>query len=223
MDSNIGPKSESNTFKEELKKEDFRVTIFGSARIKKDDKWWGNVHDIAKEIGKRKWDLITGGGPGLMDAANTGHMDGDPNDESDSIGLTIELPWEAGANKHLDLHKHFEHFSNRLDNFMALSNAVIVMPGGIGTCLELFYTWQLIQVKHICPMPIILFGEEWHSLIEWVKEHPLKQGLVSPKDMDNIHCVDTKEDAFKILDEVYEKFKKDPDFCNNLKKFNLKD
>ena len=90
-----------------------------------------------------------------MEAANAGHAEGDKDEKADNIGLTIQLPWEAHGNKHLELKKHFNKFSGRLDHFMALSRAVIVAPGGIGTCLEFFYALQLVQVKHIKPVPII--------------------------------------------------------------------
>jgi uncharacterized protein (TIGR00730 family) len=213
--------SASKTFGEELRKEDFRVTIFGSARIKKGDSLWQDIFEMAKEIGKRKWDMVTGGGPGLMEAANAGHKSGDPNHESDSIGLTIELPFEAGANKHLDLQKHFAHFSSRLDHFMVLSNAVIVTPGGIGTCLELFYTWQLTQVKHICPIPIILYGKQWHKLIDWVKDFLLKDKLINEEDLGNIFCVESHEEILTILDNLHGDYLKNPDTCMNLKKYRL--
>ncbi len=209
-------------FQKELNKEDFRVSIFGSARTKKDDELWKNVFELAKRIGEQKWDIVTGGGPGLMEAANAGHSAGDPNNESDSIGLTIELPFEAHANKHLDLQKHFAHFSARLDHFMVLSNAVIITPGGIGTCLELFYTWQLTQVKHICPIPIILIGEQWHRLIDWMREWPVANGLVSPGDLDNIYCVSSNEEIMQILEKVHEDYlEHGNEACVNHKKYRL--
>lgn len=220
------PKSDTvsspESFQTELNKNDFRVSIFGSARTEPGDDLYKKVFNIAKEIGENKWDIVTGGGPGLMDAANAGHEAGDPNNESDSIGLTIELPFEAHANKHLDLQKHFAHFSGRLDHFMVLSNAVIVTPGGIGTCLELFYTWQLTQVKHICPIPIICFGKQWHELIKWVKEWPLKDGLISPEDLNNVYCVSSQEEVMKILHNIYKIHQeKGNDYCINCNVYHL--
>lgn len=192
----------------ELRHNDFRVTIFGSARLREGDKFFKQVYDLAKKIGKHKFDLVTGGGPGLMEAANAGHEAGDKSHTSDNIGLIIQLPWEVKRSKHLEIKKHFNKFSKRLDTFMALSNVVVVMPGGIGTCLELFYTWQLIQVKHINPIPIILVGKMWHELFKWMKKYPIKQGLVSPNESDCIHIAKNNKEAMKIILKTYEKFKK---------------
>ncbi len=210
------------TMEEELKKDDFRVTIFGSARLQLDDKTYKQVFDLAKRIGKHNFDIVTGGGPGLMEAANAGHEAGDGNHESDSIGLIIKLPWENEGNKHLEIKRTFNKFSGRLDTFMALSNAVVVMPGGIGTCLELFYTWQLVQVKHICPIPIILVGKMWEKLIDWVKKYPLKDGLISPEDMDSIHIAKDNDEAMKIILKTYKVYKKEgKNFCKNIKRYKL--
>ena len=132
--------------RKELNKNDFCVAIFGSARIKETDDQYKEVFELARRIGNRKYDVVTGGGPGMMEAASAGHECGDKGHDADSIGLTIELPWEAQANKHIEIKEHFSKFSSRLDTFMALSNAVVITPGGIGTCLELFYSWQFVQV-----------------------------------------------------------------------------
>ena len=195
--------------KQELKKHDFRVAIFGSARIKPNDDVYRRVYRLAKEVGRHGFDVVTGGGPGLMEAANAGHEEGDKNHRSDKIGLTIQLPWEADANKHLEMKQHFNKFSGRLDTFMALSNVAVIVPGGIGTCLELFYCWQLIQVRHIHPIPVILIGKMWSQLISWVKKYPLKDGLISPKDLDNIHIVSSNKKAMEIIMKTHRKFKKD--------------
>ena len=176
----------------------FRVTIFGSARIKENDKIYKQVFKLATEIGKHRFDLVTGGGPGLMNAASSGHQAGDSGNHADSIGLTISLPWEVKANKHLEIKKHFNKFSGRLDEFMKLSNVAVIMPGGIGTSLELFYAWQLIQVKHIAPIPVILIGGMWRELIDWVRKWQVKHGLVDKEDLDNIHVVKSNREAQAI-------------------------
>ncbi|PJE63216.1 hypothetical protein COU88_00725 [Candidatus Roizmanbacteria bacterium CG10_big_fil_rev_8_21_14_0_10_39_6] len=100
-------------------------------------------------------------------------------------------------------------------------SAVVVAPGGIGTCLEFFYTWQLTQVKHICPIPIILLGPMWKGLIEWVKKQPLKKQLLSPKDFENIYLVKTNAEAMKIIKATKKQFEKDPDSCDNLKLYGI--
>jgi len=200
----------------------FRVAIFGSARIKPDDESYKQVFEFAKEIGKHRFDVVTGGGPGIMEAASAGHQAGDGRNEADSIGLTIQLPWEAGSNKRLEIKKHFQHFSDRLDEFMVLSNAVVVFAGGIGTALELFYTWQLTQVKHICPIPIILVGDMWRELVDWVKKWQVDSGLVSPEDLDNIFVVKNNNEAIKIIEKTYEFFiKEGENRCINYEKYKL--
>lgn len=201
-------KTTKKTVESELKKDDFRIAIFGSARIKKNDVIYKNVFRLAEKIGHHGFDVVTGGGPGLMEAANAGHEKGDPKHKSDSIGLVIKLPWENKGNKHLDIQKSFQKFSNRLDNFMALSNVVVVMPGGIGTCLELFYTWQLIQVKHIHPIPVILLGNMWEKLIDWVKKYPLKHKLISPENLDHIYTAKTPKQALDIILSYHKIYKK---------------
>lgn len=214
--------SKKKTLEDELKIDQFRVSIFGSARIKENDKVYQQVEALAKMIGEHGFDIVTGGGPGLMNAANQGHEEGDKKNKADSIGLTIRLPWETKENKHLEIKKHFNRFSDRLDNFMALSNVVVVTPGGIGTCLELFYTWQLIQVRHICPIPIILIGDMWKKLIDWVRTYPLKKGLVSPEDMNCIYIAKDNKQAMKIImnaHKVYEKH--NGDYCANIHLYKL--
>lgn len=191
---------------EDTEKNHFRVAIFGSARIKEGDNWYNEVFSLSKAIAKQEIDIITGGGPGIMQAANAGHHAGRKDNSTHSIGMTIRLPKEDEANDYLDIRKHFQRFSNRLDHFMALSHVVLVMPGGIGTCLELFYTWQLTQVKHMCKIPIILRGEIWEGLIEWVKSQPLEKGFMSPEDMDNIFIVKTNEEALEIIHKYHQKF-----------------
>ncbi len=210
------------SLKDELKKHDFRVTIFGSARIKANEKVYKQVVDLAKKIGEQGFDVVTGGGPGLMEAATIGHNLGDPEGKSETIGLTIELPWESEDNGQLEIKKHFEHFSGRLDHFMALSSAIVVTPGGIGTCLELFYTWQLVQVKHICPVPIILIGSMWKKLIDWTKKYPLKEGLISPQDFSSIYVVKNNKEAMKVIMKTYHVFLKEgKNYCLNVDKYQL--
>ncbi len=210
-----------HTFDEELAIDEFRVAIFGSARTKKDEEIYKNVADLAKSLGERDIDVVSGGGPGMMEAANYGHQLA-KNGNAHSIGLTIELPFEAEGNKHMDLKKHFNKFSNRLDHFMMLSNVVVVVPGGIGTALELFYTWQLTQVKHMKNIPIILHGKMWHELMEWVKDEPLKRALMDKEDFQNIFCVSNNEEALEIIDDWQKKYNEKGDaFCANYPKYNV--
>jgi uncharacterized protein (TIGR00730 family) len=206
-----------------IDKKHFRVAIFGSARTKKGEKTYKQVHTLAKMIAKEEMDLVTGGGPGLMDAASRGHHLGrkDKPNGSHSIGLTINLPNEQTGGYHLDIQKDFDKFSGRLDTFMKLSNVVVVAPGGIGTVLELFYTWQLLQVKHICDnVPIILLGPMWKGLIDWMKKQPMKKKLISPKDLENIFLVNTCAGAMKIINRAKEEFNSgSKNVCLNIKKY----
>lgn len=207
---------------EELNKNQFRIAIFGSARVKEDDALYKQVFHLAEKIGENGFDVVTGGGPGLMKAANAGHQKGRKDLNTHSVGLTIELPWEAKANKYLDIKNHFDRFSERLDQFMVLSNVVVVVPGGIGTCLEFFYSWQLTQVKHLCSMPIILVGDMWEKLMKWAEENMLKPGHISPGDMTNVRIVKNNEEALKLINKAHEIFEKEGEsYCLNWKKYKL--
>lgn len=180
----------------------FRVSIFGSARMKPDTPMYRMVCELAYELALRNCDIVTGGGPGLMEASNkgakmvTGH-------KSRSIGLPIQLhTFEGGPNPHLDVKREHRRFSSRLDEFMRISHAVIVTPGGIGTILELFYTWQLLQVHHIEPRPIIFVGDMWPELIEWMRKWPLAEKLMSDTDFHHITVCQTVEGVIEALAPV---------------------
>jgi uncharacterized protein (TIGR00730 family) len=184
----------------ELKKRNrFRIAIFGSARIKRDDQIYRDVFDLARRIGDRGFDMVTGGGPGIMEAANAGHEFGDSQDVAESIGLIIELPFENKGNNYLELSKRFKRFSKRLDTFLSLSNVMVVTRGGIGTMLELFYMWQHVQVHHVSFKPIILIGEMWEELIQWIKDYALRDRLVSEEDFDYIYIAKNNEQAMDII------------------------
>jgi len=184
----------------------FRVSIFGSARIKAQSEQYREVYELAYQLSTRGIDIVTGGGPGLMDAANKGAKDG--GQHSRSIGLPIVLPFESDANAHLDVKREHRRFSSRLDEFMRISHAVVVTPGGIGTVLELFYTWQLMQVKHITTRPILLLGGEemWPELISWLKKWPLKMGLVEDEDFNSIKFCGTIQDVISTLEPELVRF-----------------
>ncbi|MFQ5531978.1 MAG: LOG family protein [Candidatus Nanoarchaeia archaeon] len=212
--------------KEELEKNEFRVAIFGSARIGEKRPRYIEVERLAKKLGEMGVDIVTGGGPGLMEAASKGFKEGikkSKNKKVHSIGLGIKLPREQRFNKHLDVEKEFHIFSNRLDSFMLLSNAIVVGPGGVGTILELFYAWQLVQVQHICNIPIILFGKQWPPLVNWLKKWPLKNGMISKKDFEHIFVARTQKDVLEIIEKTHEAYSKgDKNFCLNYKKYKIK-
>lgn len=200
----------------------FRVTIFGSARIKENDWEYKLVYKLAELIAKEGLDIVTGGGPGLMQAASRGHHTGrgkNNNNNVHSVGLTINLPREEGKGYHLDIRKDFNKFSGRLDKFMELSNVVVVAPGGIGTLLELFYTWQLMQVKHICETPIILLGDKWDDLLTWMRKNLLKKKLIGKEDFDFIFTAKDEKEAMKIIAQAHNDFQKGGHVCKNFEKY----
>ena len=182
----------------------FRVSIFGSARTKEGDAEYKVAYELANELGKRHIGVVTGGGPGQMEAGNKGHVDACST--SNSIGLTVRLPFEDEGNDFLDMEQHFQKFGNRLDHFMALSSAVVVTAGGVGTCLELFYTLQLTQVKHICPIPIILLDPMWEEILDWLKDSAAKRGFVSEKVLDNVLVAKDVNEALDIIEQTKKAF-----------------
>lgn len=207
-----------------LQVDKFRVTVFGSARTKPDHPSYIQTYQLGKDLAHENIDVITGGGPGIMEAAAAGHKTVENETKAHTIGIGIELPFEQGFNEYIEIQKEFRRFSNRLDQFMVLSNAVVIMDGGIGTALELFYTWQLTQIKHICNIPIIVVGPQWRNLIKWVKENPLENGFMSPEDMHNIYVVDTNEEIMEVVKETYGNYKAlGENFCVNSKKYNITD
>ena len=189
-------------------KERFCVGIFGSARIEEGDSNWNLIYDLAKRIAIEGMDIVTGGGPGLMNAASEGHYAGDISKNVESIGLQIRLPKEQRDAHHLDIKKEFSRFSERLDNFIELANAVVVAPGGVGTMLEFLYTWQLMQVKMIHDVPIILLGDMWPDFIHWIRKWSLENRLLEQEDLDLLYLVNDTKGALIIIRKAYEKFKK---------------
>lgn len=209
-------------FYNETRRKKFRVTIFGSARIKKSDKIYREVFSLGKMLGERGIDIVNGGGPGLMNAASAGHKTGRDGTGAKTIGLNIKLPHEQRTNDNLNLVREFARFSKRLDNFMLLSNAIVVAPGGIGTLLELFYSWQLVQVEEICNIPVILLGDVWEGLIKWMEEQLLEKKYFSKKDIDAFFIAKDAKEAIEIIDKAREYYKKDDkNFCMSFKRYKL--
>ncbi|HEX8170012.1 MAG TPA: TIGR00730 family Rossman fold protein [Thermoanaerobaculia bacterium] len=189
--------------------EHYRVSIFGSSRIRTGDPIYEEVKKLSADLARMGVDIVTGGGPGLMEAANAGAMEGKGESKAFSFGLAIHLPTEETANPFVD--KVFRHrtFFSRLHHFIRLSSAFIVMPGGIGTALELFMVWQLLQVKHMKEHPLIMVGTMWPGLIEWMRGPMLERGLVSPSDFDVIKVVGSSGDAIPIIRESYERWRQE--------------
>jgi uncharacterized protein (TIGR00730 family) len=181
------------------------VSIFGSARTKPDNKYYKLTEKIAEKIVEAGYGVITGGGPGIMEAGNKGaHLAG-----GTSVGLNIELPFEQNDNPYIDSDKNldFDYFFVRKVMFVKYAQAFVVMPGGFGTLDELFEAMTLIQTKKIEKFPIIMVGTEfWKGVIDWIKETLLKKfGNVSATDLDLIHLVDTEVEVIEILDAFYKR------------------
>ncbi|HSP14600.1 MAG TPA: LOG family protein [Thermoanaerobaculia bacterium] len=187
--------------------EHYRVSIFGSSRIRRGDPIYDDVKKLSYELAHMGIDIVTGGGPGLMEAANSGAIEGQIESHARSFGLAIHLPSEEQSNPFVD--KVFRHrtFFSRLHHFVRLSSAFIVFPGGIGTALEMFMVWQLLQVKHMKEHPLILVGTMWNGLIDWIRGTMVERGLVSPPDLDVVKVVSSAEEAVPIIRASYERFK----------------
>ncbi|TCD48821.1 LOG family protein [Chlorobium sp. N1] len=200
-----------------MERPNYTVAIFGSARIQEGDPDYADVYHIARGLAASGFDIVTGGGPGLMQAANAGSQHA--NSGSQSIGLNIRLRHEQAPNPYLDIKEEFSRFSARLDTFMALSDAVVVAPGGIGTLLELFYAWQLVQVEHICDTPIILFGGIWKDLLSWLEEEVVRRGLFNREEMHMIFHVQEPEHVVQLVRKIHADRLRDGHVCKNFSRY----
>ena len=186
------------------------VSIFGSARTKSEDNYYKLSTEVATAIVKAGYGVITGGGPGIMEAANKGAKENDGR----SVGLCIDLPFEQFDNIYIDNDKKidFDYFFVRKVMFVKYSQGIVVMPGGFGTLDELFEAITLIQTHKIEKFPVILVGKTfWSGLLEWIKATLLEQfETISPKDLDLIHLVDTSDEVIDILDSFYKEYQLSP-------------
>ena len=188
------------------------VSIFGSARTKQDNKYYELTVRIAEKLAKAGYGVITGGGPGIMEAGNKGaHMGGGP-----SVGLNIELPFEQHFNPYIDRDKNlnFDYFFVRKVMFVKYSQGFVVMPGGFGTLDEMFEAITLIQTKKIAKFPIVLVGREfWGGLLDWIKAVIIeKYGNANPEDMNLIKLVDTEDEVLEVIDNFCKKYQLSPNF-----------
>lgn len=181
------------------------VTIFGSARLKETDKYYNVAVEIAEKITELGFGVITGGGPGIMEAGNRGAK----NKNGKSIGLNIELPFEQHFNPYIDKHysMDFDYFFVRKVMFVKYSQGFIVMPGGFGTLDELMEALTLIQTKKIGRFPIVMVGSEfWAGLFDWFKNTLLSKGMISEQDLNLYRVVDTADEAVAHIKAFYEKY-----------------
>jgi uncharacterized protein (TIGR00730 family) len=188
------------------------VSIFGSARTKPDNQYYQLAEDIAFKLTQKGYGVITGGGPGIMEAANKGANKGGGM----SVGLNIELPFEQYSNPYIDVDKliTFDYFFVRKVMFMKYAQGFIVLPGGFGTLDELFEALTLIQTKKVAAFPVILVGKEyWGGLIEWIKSSVLmKEKNINEIDLELLSLVDTAEEAVNNIEKFYSKYLHKPNF-----------
>jgi uncharacterized protein (TIGR00730 family) len=184
-------------------RENYRVTIFGSARLKPGTAAYDAVKKLAAELTKMGCDIISGGGPGLMQAANEGAHSVQPKALKRSVGIRIALPFEQEVNPFVGQAYEHRTFFSRLHHFVIMSDAFVVVPGGIGTLLELSLAWQLLQVTKLYNTPLILVGKMWAELVEWGRRSMLQKDneLASEVDFKIPHCVNTMDECIAVIRE----------------------
>ncbi|OKH18713.1 LOG family protein [[Limnothrix rosea] IAM M-220] len=186
-------------------RERYRVTIFGSARLAKDEAVYQDVKRLASELTYLGCDIITGGGPGLMEAANEGSVVADLDNQTKSIGIRVDLGFEQEVNPFVE--EVFQHrtFFSRLHHFALVSDAFVVMPGGVGTTLEALMIWQLLQVRSIHDVPLIMVGDMWQGLVDWADQSMVPQ-MAAPEDMQIPFCVATVDEAIALLKQDHHRW-----------------
>tara|TARA_Y100000589_G_scaffold127865_1_gene121748 strand:- start:31381 stop:32055 length:675 start_codon:yes stop_codon:yes gene_type:complete len=188
------------------------ISIFGSARTKPENKYYKYAVEISEKLTEKGFGIISGGGPGIMEAANKGAK----NKGGASVGLNIDLPFEQTPNRYIDDDKNidFNYFFVRKVMFVKYAQGFVVMPGGVGTLDELFEAITLIQTEKIQKIPIILFGSDfWNGLLDWIKETVLeKEKNISEKDLKNFKLVDSVDEVIEIIDDFYKNYQLSPNF-----------
>ena len=188
------------------------ISIFGSARTQRDNPYYKDAVILSKKLTNKGYGIITGGGPGIMEAANKGAKEG----KGESVGLNIELPFEQTPNKYIDYEKSidFNYFFVRKVMFVKYAQAFVILPGGVGTLDELFETITLIQTEKIQKIPIILYGSEyWNGLLNWLKKTVMeKEKCINQSDFDNFILLDDIDDVVNTIDDFYKESKFSPNF-----------
>jgi uncharacterized protein (TIGR00730 family) len=177
------------------------VTVFGSARTPRDHPEYALGRDLGAALARDNFAVITGGGPGAMEAVNRGCQEAGGL----SVGLGIELPFEQGLNEWVDLGINFRYFFARKTMFVKYSQAFVCLPGGFGTLDELFEALTLVQTKKVTKFPVVLFGRSyWGGLYDWVHDTVYKEGKIGEKDMALLHVTDDVDDAIRVVEEAYQ-------------------
>jgi len=177
------------------------VSIFGSARLGEDSEPYRGAREVGKRFAEAGWAVITGGGPGVMEAANRGAKEGGGL----SVGFNIDLPHEQGSNPYLDISYTFKHFYARKVCFVKPAEGFVIFQGGFGTLDELFEALTLIQTGKAQNFPVVLVDTDyWGELLDWVRGELLADGMISPEDLDLLHVTDDLDQAVKVVLECYE-------------------
>jgi uncharacterized protein (TIGR00730 family) len=178
------------------------VTLFGSARVHADDAPYRQARDVARRFAERGWAVVTGGGPGVMEAANRGAKEGGGL----SLGFDIELPHEQHDNPYLDVSLTFKHFYVRKTMFVKAAEGFVVFPGGFGTADELFEALTLIQTGKVLHFPVVLYDSAyWDELLDWIRDDLLADGMISPADLGLLYVTDDPEDAVAQVINCYDR------------------
>jgi hypothetical protein len=176
------------------------VSIFGSARLAPEHRWYRDAEIVSRALSQAGFSIITGGGPGVMEAANKGAKEG----EGRSIGLNIRLPHEQDPNAYAERVIHFQYFFARKVMFVKYACALVGMPGGFGTLDEIFECLTLNQTGKVHQFPVVLFGESyWSGLFDWIRKQPLHEGMVSESDLDLFRITDDVDEVVEIVQENY--------------------
>ena len=177
------------------------VTIFGSARVSEDNPYYAAAVDVGKRFAEAGFTVVTGGGPGVMEAANRGAREGGGL----SVGFNIELPHEQGSNPYLDVNLTFHHFYARKTMFVKAAEGFVIFPGGFGTLDELFEALTLIQTGKAQNFPVVLIDTDyWGEMLDWIKGEMLPDGMISREDLDLLHVTDDLDEAVRTILECYE-------------------
>ena len=177
------------------------VSIFGSARVAEGSDAYELARETARRFGEAGFAVVTGGGPGVMEAANRGCQEGGGL----SVGFNITLPHEQGLNPYCDLSMTFKHFYARKTMFVKAAEGFVIFPGGFGTLDELFESLTLIQTGKVLNFPVVLFDSDfWEELLEWVREEALADGMISPEDVELLHVTDDPAEAVRVIVDGYD-------------------
>jgi uncharacterized protein (TIGR00730 family) len=178
------------------------VSVFGSARVHEDSRVYAEAREVGRLLAQAGFAVVTGGGPGAMEAANRGARDGG----GVSVGFNIELPHEQHENPYLDISVTFKHFYARKTMFVKAAEGFVIFPGGFGTLDELFESLTLIQTGKVLHFPVVLFDSRyWQPLLEWIRGRLLADGMISPDDLELLSVTDDRSEAVATIVECYER------------------